>query len=292
MYRQAWLLVLAVAAGVLIGALGASTWSADSPLASDSAEISAMASIRQARPDPSDEPTPEHLADAVESLAKVLNAEINERRLLAEQLQELKSELLDLQRNLRVRVEAAFQEENGARGQESGNTVTRTRDERLAAAGFTRQQLESIDRLQAEAQMAWIELDDRARREGWLNTERYFRESRALTSGRTVIRKALGNELYDRYLFASGSPNRIAVASVIETSPAQDAGFQRGDVVISYDGEKVYSNQQLVDLRSAGVRGEPVPVEVRRNGELLQLTIPRGPMGLSMMPTRIDPADE
>ncbi|MGH8546901.1 MAG: PDZ domain-containing protein [Gammaproteobacteria bacterium] len=222
-------------------------------------------------------------------MAEVLNAEINERRVLSEQLEQLKSELLDLKQNLRVRVEDAFQADNGSRGRESGNSVAQSMEERFAAAGFTRQQLESIHSLQAEAEMARIELDDRAIREGWIDTPRYVQESRNLPTGATVIRNALGDELYDRYLSASGFPNRVRVGSIIEMSPAQNAGLRSGDVVISYGGEKVYSTQQLVDLRSSGERGEPVTVEVLRNGQLLPLTIPRGPMGMSTVHIVVDP---
>lgn len=286
MYRQASFLALAAAAGVLFGALGASTWSAGPPLPGDSAENSTKPSIPQTRQDPPGE----HLADAVESLTKVLNAEINERRVLTEQVQQLKSELSDLKQNLKARVEEAFQAENDSRRQQPGSTVAQSSEERLLAAGFTPQELESIRRLEAEAQMAGIELDDRARREGWINTPRYFRELRELSTGAAAIRKALGDELYDQYLAASGLPNRMAVAQIIEMSPAQKAGFRRGDVVLRYDGERVYSNQQLVELRSSGQRGEPVAVEILRDGQSLQLTIPRGPMGLAMQPTFVDPA--
>jgi PDZ domain len=279
MYRQASLLVLAAAAGVLIGALGTS-------VSSDPAAVHASTpEITQLSPG---EPDSEDLA--IESLAKVLNAEINERRVLTEQIEQLRAELLDLQQNLKARVEEAFQSTDASGGEASGNTVAQTREERLVAAGFSRQQLEAVERLQAETEMAQIELDDRARREGWINTPRYFQESRDLATGATVIRNALGDELYDHYLFASGFPNRVAVGSVIETSPARDAGFQGGDVVIRYGGEDVYSAQQLVDLRSSGARGEPVTVEILRNGESLRLTIPRGPMGISVAPILVDPA--
>lgn len=159
----------------------------------------------------------------------MLNAEINERRVLTEQLEQLRSELLDLKQNLRVRAEEAFQAADGS-GEQESDVVAQTPAERLAGAGFTRQQLEAVERLQAEAEMAQIELDDLARREGWINSPRYFQESQDLATGGTAIRNALGNELYDRYLFASGFPNRVAVGSVIETSPARNAGFQSGDV--------------------------------------------------------------
>ena len=285
MHRQSWLFVLAVAAGVLIGALAVSTWSESAPAIGSPAEVSAE-QVPQSLPEVGDSERA-----AIESLARILNAEINERRVLTEQLEQLRADLRDLEQNLRVRVEAAFEMDERSRAQGQDSADPRTRQERLAAAGFTPGQLATIDRLQAESRMAWIELDDRARREGWIDTPRYYEESRALTSGSPAVRETLGDDMYDRYLYESGLPNRIAVASIIETSPAEAAGFQPGDVVVTYAGENVYSSQQLVDLRSAGVRGEPVPVEVVRNGEVLQLTIPRGPMGLSMTPTSVDPDD-
>jgi C-terminal processing protease CtpA/Prc len=225
----------------------------------------------------------------VESLAQVVGDEINERGVLAEQVEQLESELLDLKHNLRVRVQQAFQEGDGAPQPEGGDAIAQTAEERLAAIGITRQQLESIRALEAGAQMAQIELDDRARREGWINTPRYVQESQDLATGTTSVRNALGDELYDRYLFASGVPNRIAVGSIIEASPAHKAGLQSGDVVIRYGGENVYSTPQLVNLRSSGARGEPVAVEILRNGQLLQLTMPRGPMGISTGPMLVDP---
>jgi hypothetical protein len=288
MYRQVSFLVLAVAAGVLVGALGAFTWSGAS-LKSDPAEIPAKSSLRPIQQDPSGKPSSEHLAETVQSLAKVLDAEINERRVLTDQLEALKSELADLKQNLGVRVEEAFRADDASRRRESGGAVEQTPEERLAAAGFTHQQLESIQRLQAEAEMARIDLDDRARREGWINTPRYVRESRNLPTAEAVLRNALGDAAYDRYLFANGFPNRVTVGSIIETSPAGNAGFQRGDVVVSYGGENVYSAEQLITLRSSGARGEPVAVEILRNDQLLQLTIPRGPMGMSVASMRVDP---
>lgn len=290
MHRNASLFVLSLAAGVLLGAFGVAMWSGEAPSRAGAAEIPASSSMQPDRQDASGEPDAGHLADVVESLARVLDDEINERRILTEQLEQLRSEVRDLTSRLGVRAERV-RSDDGVRELESGDTgARRSREERLAAAGFTPEQLEAVERLQAEAQMRQIELDDRARREGWVNTPRYYEELQDLASGATVLRDTFGDELYEQYLFASGMPNRIAVQAVIDTSPARKAGFQPGDVVVRYAGENVYSSRELTDLRSSGQRGEPVTVEILRNGQLLQLTIPRGPMGVSMTPTRVDPA--
>ena len=65
-------------------------------------------------------------------------------------------------------------------------------------------------------------------------------------------------------------------------SAAQLAGLKEGDIVIAYDGERLFDFE---DLRTASYNGEPgesVILEVRRaDGTPAQLFIPRGPMGIS-----------
>jgi serine protease Do len=100
----------------------------------------------------------------------------------------------------------------------------------------------------------------------------------------------MGDAEYDSYLYASGMPNRIAVTNVIQTSPAEAAGLRRGDIIMQYGGEKVYSSQQLTELRSSGERGAPVAVDVIRDGQPMRITMPRGPMGIGNESTSVDPA--
>lgn len=60
------------------------------------------------------------------------------------------------------------------------------------------------------------------------------------------------------------------------------AGITEGDVLLSYDGERLF---QFDDLRAASYQGEPgetVLLELRRaDGTVAQMVIPRGPMGIS-----------
>lgn len=289
MHRQAPLLVLAVAAGILIGAITVSVSTGYAPWADDPVRPTTQ-SIAALRGDASGTPDPDQLADMVESLAQTLNNEVNERRVLSEQVEQLRSTVTDFEQNLRVRVEEAFQMESAAEQAAAGTVATEiTLEERYAAAGISPQQLQSIRSIQADAQMAGIELDDRARREGWHNTPRYFQEAQALTGDTTAVRNVLGDDLYDRYLFTSGIPNRLMVGSIIDSSPAQKAGFRHGDVILRYGGERVFTSEQINELRSSGVPGEPVTVEILRDGRPLQLTIPRGPMGIGGAPTIVDP---
>ena len=283
--------ILAVAVGAGIGAFTAARMSSDtSSSKTDSKHVAATLAERLTSVEPS-ELDPEQVAQIVDSLMQILDEEIKERQVLAEQLEEVRSELAELQQNLRARVEEAFLDTPRTEDVRSPDAqVNQSQEERLAALGFTPQQLEDLRRREESAQMQQIELNDRAIREGWVNSPRYFEEINRLTSGRDNMRRELGDDTYDRYLYASGSSNRIAVGSVIATSPAERAGFQAGDVIRSYGGERVFSADQLVSLRSAGEIGMPVIVEILRDGELIQITMPRGPMGVQTRPRRVDPS--
>lgn len=291
--------ILAVTIGFGIGAFAMVWTDAGSTPGDRSASSVAGDLVDRLKSSESRELNSEQVDQIVESLIQILDEEIAERRILAEQLDDLQSEMTDLKQNLRARVEGAFAA--GAGGRVSSNEGRDTSQERraqsdqtistkLAAAGFSPQQIESLRQRQGEMQMRQIEIDDRARREGWVNTPQYYEEVNNTINGSDAIRQDLGDDAYDRYLHASGRPNRISVSSVIETSPARQAGLIPGDVILRYGGERVFSSQQLVNLRSAGASGMPVAVDIVRNGEPIQITMPRGPMGIQTQPDLVDPA--
>lgn len=294
MYRQALLVLLAAVGGSLIGALVIAHLApgglAAGPPAAPGSLSERLTLGKRSNLDPNE------LARIVESLVEVLDQEIAERHILAEQLEDLRSEMSDLQENLRIRVEAAFADERNAAdevqidsGFQPDFQVEQTVEGRLAAAGFTPQQVEHLRRREAEAQMRQVELDDQARREGWANTPRHMEEMSRLMNAGNGLRQELGDDAYDRYLHATGRPNRIAVGNVIPYSPAAQAGLQPGDIIVSYGGQRVFSPMQLNDQRSAGIKGAPVTVEIVRNGERMEITMPRGPMGVQPQPYYADP---
>lgn len=294
MYSRIFVLILAISVGVGIG-FGASTVAglvSDGPSIGGLSRRSAESLVEQLTPGESSALDPQQVALVVESLVQILDEEINERRILAEQLEEVRSEMSKLQRNLSIRPEATSSA-NAANtaSQQPGAQAGQSLEGRLAASGFTPQQIENVRRRESEASMQQVELDDRARREGWANTYRYFEEFNSLTSALDNVRHDLGDDdTYDRYLFASGQPNRVSVGMVIETSPAEQAGLQQGDVIRSYAGERVFSTAQLTALRSGGVKGMPVIVEIIRGGELIQIWMPRGPMGIRTQLELADPS--
>jgi C-terminal processing protease CtpA/Prc len=154
-----------------------------------------------------------------------------------------------------------------------------TRDQqllgRIQEAGLSEDEYE---RYESRAYALYLENFEREwlqRREAYLSEER-------IPGSRERLRAELGDEVYDRYLYAKGSPNRVKVQRVLPGSAAQQAGLKPGDVLLSYDGERLFG---IEDLRAASYRGEPgelATLEVRRaDGTVMQLTIARGPMGIS-----------
>ena len=72
-------------------------------------------------------------------------------------------------------------------------------------------------------------------------------------------------------------------------SRSDSAGIRDGDVLLRYDGQRVY---QASDLRRAtrdGEMGEMVAVDILRDGQRIQTYVPRGPLGINMSSDRILP---
>jgi len=275
-------LLVAVGIGAGIGAAVVSRLGSDGSTADSVQKPAALVAAEKLAQGASGELDPEQLSQIVESLAQILDKEISERRALEEQLEAVQAEVATLRQffgdSSDVEVSRQVEEQ-----------VDRSREDSLTAAGFTPQQMETIRQYEGQALMRQVQLDDQARREGWVNTPRYNQEMYELFGGSNTIHQHLGDDGYDRYLFATGRPNRIAVGTVIPTSPAEQAGLQTGDVIKSYGGERVFSSQQLTELRSAGKSGSTVTVEIIRDGQPMQITMPRGPMGIQTGGQLVDP---
>lgn len=159
----------------------------------------------------------------------------------------------------------------------------------LVEAGVPEDTAEDIVRRQSEQALARLELRDQATREGWLGSDQYRQSLRELNAEAPDLRGEIDLYAYDRYLYATGEPNRVAVTSVIEGSAAQEAGLLPGDVILSYADERVFGWSDLNSGTTAGERGELVPVEVQREGTLIQAWLPRGPMGIRLESVSLDP---
>jgi serine protease Do len=64
----------------------------------------------------------------------------------------------------------------------------------------------------------------------------------------------------------------VMIDSVFSNSPAERAGIKAGDIVLKIDNQTVDNNSQLSVVVSQLKSGQPIPVEVAREGERLTLT--------------------
>jgi len=151
----------------------------------------------------------------------------------------------------------------------------------LLNAGFEPATVEEIQNIRDNLQLQRLELRDRATREGWIRTDRFRDEQRALRNG-SQVRETLGDEDFDKFLLAEGRDNRVRIESVIENSAADVAGIGVGDIVIRYADERIFSFRDLQQSTTEGARDQPVNIQISRQGELLDFVIPRGPMGVTL----------
>ena len=64
----------------------------------------------------------------------------------------------------------------------------------------------------------------------------------------------------------------VKIDSVFSESPADRAGIKSGDIILSINNQPVDNNSQLSVLVSQVKGGEPIPIEVVRNGSKIRLT--------------------
>lgn len=159
----------------------------------------------------------------------------------------------------------------------------------LAAAGVDPMSIEDIGRRRDNVELARLELIDQATREGWRDSEQFEARLNELQSADPDLRAELGEEAYDRFLFESGGPNRVGVASIIGGSAAEMAGLTPGDIILSYGGERIYRQRDLQTATRSGARGEGVQLSIQRGTELISVEVPRGPLGVSLVSRRDAP---
>jgi hypothetical protein len=148
--------------------------------------------------------------------------------------------------------------------------------------------LDIVER-RSRVELARLELRDRATREGWRRGERYRSELQALNAAGVDLREEVGDLVFDRYLYDTGATNRVRVTSVVSGSAGEQSGLLPGDVIESYDDRRIFAGTELRDATTRGTRDEMVPVQVRRGDTLFELWLPRGPIGIRMVPARVPP---
>jgi len=101
----------------------------------------------------------------------------------------------------------------------------------------------------------------------------------------TYLGVELNEEYSASYLERLGYPGGLLVGSVIADSPAAKAGIQEDDIIVSFDGTKVTTAEELAALKNAKNSGDTVTIQVYRltssrfgrwTGEYIDLTVTLG----------------
>jgi hypothetical protein len=154
-------------------------------------------------------------------------------------------------------------------------------ERRLNGAGLTERDVAELKRVFDEVELERLYLQNQASRERWPEG-RLNAEMAALNDRVTELRASYGDETYDWFLYATNRPNRVVVEGVLGGSAAEEAGIRSGDVILSYDRERVFRPGPLVQGTLRGDLSDHVSVEVWRQGERITLTLPRGPLGVRL----------
>ncbi|MEO0422171.1 MAG: PDZ domain-containing protein [Pseudomonadota bacterium] len=230
--------------------------------------------------------------ESLNALSQRLTAETRAREALMEQIASLQDQVEALEQRLAgnsspeldpdALAEAALSQTLAELETVAAASPDERELRRFIDAGFAPDRAADLKARQDELSLQRLFLRDQARREGWMGSERYRTELAQINEGVEQLRSELGDDDYDRFLYATGRPNRVLVRTTLTGGPAQEAGLQPGDAILSYDGSRVFDTRSLVTMTQGGSFGTPTSIEVERDGERLVLYIPRGPLGLNM----------
>jgi len=159
----------------------------------------------------------------------------------------------------------------------------------LLEVGIDETEARRLREMYEKNEMDRLYLRDQAIREGWLGQSRYVKEMQTLNSQIAVLQEDLDEETYDAYLYASGKSNRVVVDSTLSNSPAAKAGLAPGDVILKYNNKRIYTAGKLRELTTQGEPNSVVGVELIRNGKLITVYLPIGPLGIRMNSRSVAP---
>lgn len=210
----------------------------------------------------------------VATLRQALAEERAEREALEAEVERLRQELDEL----------AWRDEAPEPGEQPEGAEGRAERpwfdaEALARHSVAPAELERVREAFDASELALLQLEDQARREGWYGEPRYGERLRDM---RLALRAELGDDRFDLLLFATGRDNRVVVTDLLEGSPAQLAGIQPGDEILSYAERRVFRGMELKRATTVGTAGERVEIELLRDGSRVRVWIPRGPLGIRM----------
>jgi S1-C subfamily serine protease len=78
-------------------------------------------------------------------------------------------------------------------------------------------------------------------------------------------------------------PGGVVIEEVTEDSPAEKAGFRKGDIVVEFDGERVRGVRQFTRLVQETPAGRKTPASLVRDGQRMNVTVePRETSGFNV----------
>jgi hypothetical protein len=264
--------VLLVGAGLAAG-LAAAYWLAGSQPAAE-----------QARLVDSTPPAPSELPGRVVELERQLGAEIEKRAALEQRVVEQGQQLEQLHSAAAAAHSADADSPDGppaggpdgpASQRFARNFRPQTAEQRVSVleeGGFAPDRAAWIEQRRAELALQAMQAQYAQRRGESVDPVQMRPEQ--------TLRGELGDADYEKYLQAQGRPTKVGVFNVLPSSPAEKAGMQPGDQIVSYAGQRVFNIADLTDLTLQGTPGQSVTLEVQRNEQTVQLVIPRGPIGI------------
>ena len=146
----------------------------------------------------------------------------------------------------------------------------------LTDGGFSEDEARRILRKESEAEYQAMQLAWEAQRSG-----EPVDPLASLNDSQSILRAELGDSDYERFLEAQGQPTTVQITRVLDGSPGNQAGLQPGDQIVSYGGNRVFNVADLRDQTMLGAQGEDVVIEIDRDGVRMQLSVPRGPVGIT-----------
>jgi hypothetical protein len=160
-------------------------------------------------------------------------------------------------------------------------------EEALVTVGINRVDATHLRERWEKLMLEKLELNDRAMREGYFMTPQHGAESGALDLG---FQSEVGEAGYAAYLYATSQDNAVIVRGVLPNLAGRAAGLEMGDQIVRYGGSAIFTTPELQMQTSSGAKGETVEVDVLRDGRMISLRVPRGPLGVVTEAARRSPS--
>lgn len=229
------------------------------------------------------------LEQRIESLEINLEQEVSNRQQLEQKLA-LVTQPQEFQAQVIEPDERSHSADLAITDSESQNTEeVQSIQQNLISQGLPPDTVNRIQNFVDNRRLQRLQLRDQAIREGWQNSDKFIEKMNQLSDSGEALRQEFGDKVYDQYLYAAGRPNRVVVREVINGSVAEAAGILSGDVILSYANQPIYTMSDLRQATTEGVAGESVLLEYQRDNQPYSTTVARGPLGISMDFTRLQP---